>query len=296
MAKKIIACSLSYNADVAMVRESLKEFRSQVDHIVICDNGSAPEIRQGLKGLETEFPGFISFVWNEKNLGNAGGLNREIQAAMDAGAYWIMPIDDNSRPTPNMTNELLAAYEALSESDKARVGMVKPNYTTEKGLAYKETKPFIAVSGFSSGELVKADVYQKIGLYQEDLFIDFVDSEFSHRAFRKGILSLIVPDTILRHQRGHPTVRKFLWMTASVPNYPPSRYYYIARNGAYLYLRNFNEYFLHSVHRLSKFWIFVVPRYLIKAVLFEDRKMKKISMVLRGTWDGLRGKLGKLQE
>lgn len=293
---KVIASILSWNSDVPTVRRSLTIFRSEVDHVIICDNGSRSEVQAGLKELGKEFGDFVSFVWNGENLGNAAGLNRGVSRAMELGADWIMPIDDNSVPTPGMTRLLLEAYGSLSPTDQERVGMVKPNHTTAKGLAFKQGPPFIMMGGFSSGEIVKADVYRKVGLYLEGLFIDAVDSEFAHRAYRKGITSLIVPDAILEHKLGHPVIRKFLWMTAAVPNYPPSRYYYISRNNAYLYLRNFNEYFIHGENKAAKFWAFIVPRYLIKAVLFEDHKAEKVRIVLRGTWDGLRGKLGKLQQ
>jgi rhamnosyltransferase len=296
MAQEIVASILSWNPDVGTVRRSLTGLKRQVDHVVICDNNSRPELKKELEDLGREFSGFITFVWNKENVGNAGGLNCGVKAALDENAYWVMPIDDDSVPYPNMVATMLAAYNMLSPNEQDGVGRVAPNYTTAKGLAFPENgDPFISDGAISSGEIVKAELYKKIGLYQEDLFVDCVDSEFSHRAFRAGARSLIVPKAVLFHQAGEPIIRKFLWITAAVPNYPPSRYYYIARNNAYLYIRHFNEYFLHGANKSSKIWVFLIPRYLIKAILFEDRKAAKIRMVMRGTWDGLRGKLGKLK-
>jgi rhamnosyltransferase len=294
MTKKIVASILSWNPDVEVVRESLKMLRPQVDHVIICDNGSQPELQEGLKKLGKEFEGFITFIWNGENLGNAGGLNVGVQAALDAGADWVMPIDDDSVASPDMVAKMLKAYDVLSPEDQKRVGRVMPNYTTVKGMMF-EGKPFITDGALSSGEIVKAEVYEKIGLYKEELFIDFVDSEFSHRAHRAGIESLIVPDAILHHTLGNPMLRKFLWMTAAVTNYSPSRYYYISRNGAYLFTRYFDDFFIKSNSKISAVWLFIIPRYFIKAILFEDQKLEKTRMVIKGTWDGLRGKLGKLK-
>jgi rhamnosyltransferase len=294
MAQKIVASILSWNPDIEVLRRSLKALRPQVNHVIICDNGSSPELQDELKKLGKEFEGFITFVWNGKNLGNAGGLNVGVQAALDTGAAWVMPIDDDSVASQDMVAKMLEAYNALSPEDQKRVGRVMPNYTTVKGMMF-EGKPFITDGALSSGEIVKAEVYQKIGFYKEELFIDFVDSEFSHRAYRARIYSLIVPAAILYHTLGEPSLRKFLWLTAAVTNYPPYRYYYISRNGVYLYTRYFDDFFIKSNSKMSAVWLFIIPRYFIKAMLFEDQKMEKVRMVLKGTWDGLRGNMGKLQ-
>lgn len=292
--QKVIVSILSWNPDVQTIRRSLSIFKNHADHVVITDNGSELEVRSELKKIESEFKDFVTFIWNEKNLGNASGLNCGVQEAIREGAYWIMPIDDDSVPTDAMIPTMLEAYRRLSASEQALVGRIGPNYTTAKGLAFPSSEPYITDGAISSGELIKADVYAKIGSYQDNLFVDLVDSEFSHRAFRNNIKALIVPAAILNHHAGDPVLKKFLWITAAVPNYPPSRYYYISRNAAYLYIRNFGEYTLKGANKLSKIWLFLIPRYLIKAVLFEDKKVEKIGMVLRGTVDGLRGKLGKL--
>ncbi|END16895.1 putative rhamnosyltransferase domain protein, partial [Escherichia coli P0301867.8] len=38
----------------------------------------------------------------------------------------------------------------------------------------------------SSGSLTKVDVFKKIGLFDEDLFIDYVDYEWGWRALEKN--------------------------------------------------------------------------------------------------------------
>jgi rhamnosyltransferase len=294
---KLIAVIVSWNPEVETMRKTLHALHEQrADGAIISDNDSRPEIKEGLKILGEEFPGFVSFSWNNANLGMGGGLNRGVEKALADGAAWIITLEGDNTPEPGMIKTMFDAYDALPEEQKKIVATISPNYTGVRGMAFPDAPAHLTKDGaITSGEIVKADVYKKVGLYNEELFIDYVDGEFCWRIARNGMKTLRVPRAILKHRLGHPVRRRFLWKIAVIPNYPPYRYYYMARNSVYLFIRNFRTNILDNNHWYDFVWAFIIPRYIIKAILFEDQKWKKVRMVFRGLGDGFRGKMGILK-
>jgi len=59
--EKILGVITSTNPDPQTVRETLKVLRPNIVGVVISDNNSRPEIKQGLMALAKEFPGFVTF-------------------------------------------------------------------------------------------------------------------------------------------------------------------------------------------------------------------------------------------
>ena len=280
---------VSWNPDIETLRATFMAMRDQgVEAIFVNDNNSKSEIKEALKELADAFPGFVTITWNKENGGMGLGLNPGVRAAMERGAEWVMTIEDDNAPEPGMIKSMFDAYDALSPGDRVRVGTIAPNLSSPRGLAFPPGPAYLTEDGaITSGEIVKTDVYRKIGLYNELLFIDYVDGEFCCRVYQAGFVTLRVPNALLKHRLGHPTTKRFLWKTALVPNYPPLRYYFMARNSIWLYLWNFRIYILHNNHWYDSFWALIIPRYLIKVVLFEDHKSEKIRMAFRGATDGL---------
>lgn len=295
--RKLFAVIVSWNPDLGTMRTMLAALKTEgLDAVIISDNRSKPEVQKDLRTLAAEFPGFVSIVWNEANLGMGGGLNRGVTEALKRGANWIMTLEGDNYPQPGMVAKMFAAYDALSDADKALVAKIAPNLTTQFGLAFSDKEANLNDNGaITSGEIVKASTYPIVGMYDEDLFIDHVDSEFSLRVYQHGLKTFLVPSAILNHHLGHPSKRRFLWKIAYVTNYAPYRYYYISRNLAYLHIRKFRSHILHNNHWYNVIWA-IIPRYLIKAVLYENRKWEKVRMAARGFFDGVRGRMGKLPD
>ena len=291
---KIIAVIIAFNSDLERIRLTLNSLQEQTDGAIVVDNSPKPEIRGALKALEAEYKSFFTYIGNIENMGIGAALNVGAREAVRQGATWVMTIEDDNTPEPGMVKTMFNAYAALSPEDQKKVGSIAPNYTTLSGLAFPDGEPRLTEDGaITSAEVVKASAYPIIGWYDENLFIDFVDGEFSCRMWQHGFRNLLVPRAILKHRMGFPTVRHFPLKTVRVPNYPPFRYYFMTRNAWYLYVRNFKTYILNNNHWRDALWSVLIPRYLIKVVLFEQNKGKKLRMAWRGWNDGIRGKMDR---
>jgi rhamnosyltransferase len=89
----------------------------------------------------------------------------------------------------------------------------------------------------TSGSLVRSSTFDRIGYFNEDYFIDCVDSEFNARIRESGLRSIAAPGCNLDHSLGHARPMTILgWHAHIGPKklyiyyHSPFRVYYITRN------------------------------------------------------------------
>ena len=156
----------------------------------------------------------------------------------------------------------------------------------EKGSVYRERKTLI-----TSGTLAPLSLFQNIGLFREDYFIDSVDHEFSLRARAHGYRLLISCRPLMQHSIGagvgHTSqLRQFLSF-----NHSPARKYFIARNT----VATATAYFLQEpAWALRQGWRLVSD--LASILLFEREKRKKAKAFLVGVMHGIAGKMGPIEK
>lgn len=287
MKDRICAIIVTWNTDREL-EQGLAALSPQIGEIVIVDNGSDYEHIFILEELSKKFT--LTILRNPENLGIAAALNRGVKYALEKGYAWVLTLDDDSEPAQDMVQKMLEAYYSLEKAKKDKTAIIAPNYTILKGLVYSGDSPRFITTAITSGQLVKTSVFSKAGLYKEDLFIDGVDHEFCLRLLKRGFKTLLVPGAVLKQRFGpKPAMYNLLGKKIMVANHRPERYYYIYRNSLYIY----------------KNYLFTSPKYIIKnalsniylfwkILLFEQEKLKKFLMILRGCADGIRGKYGSI--
>jgi rhamnosyltransferase len=80
----------------------------------------------------------------------------------------------------------------------------------------------------ASGMLIINSSLEKIGLMDEKLFIDYVDTEWCLRSKSLGYSFFMIPDAKLEHEIGDTNIKFFCYR---VPVHSPWRRYYRVRNG-----------------------------------------------------------------
>jgi rhamnosyltransferase len=140
--------------------------------------------------------------------------------------------------------------------------------------------------------LIALSAIDDIGLMDEGLFIDHVDTEWFLRAKSKGYQAFGVCGAVMQHGLGEQTHQVSL-LTArgrgrqrNVPQHKPFRYYYIFRNSILLYKRNY----------ASGLWKWNdSQRLLMIAVMFgvfKAPRWKNLKMMYKGLIDGAKGVSG----
>ena len=189
---------------------------------IVCDNASSTP---GLADLETEFPS-ARFIRNGTNLGFAAGCNIGIAASMEAGAAYIVLLNNDTIVSPGFAEPLIRALKDdpaagiaggtvlhWDESPTNRIWYAGGRFSKLRGesvrLGYGD--PFtpgdgqaVVETGFVSGccAAIPSRVLRDVGWLDEDFFFGTEDLEFTWRLERKGWRSLYVPGSIIWHRSG----------------------------------------------------------------------------------------------
>lgn len=294
--KHVCAVVITRNPD-ASLPERLKDFSDQVFKILVVDNGSANFSKTVLQEMSK-----LDVIQNLENRGVAAALNQGIMKAIDLGYEWVLTLDQDSQPEPNMVANMMGALEAQeSHGDFAIIapriadlgGQREARFLVKgSGVLYRRVRcaddDLIDVTTvITSGALINTSAFQSIGNFREDLFIDYVDSEFCLRANLKGFRILVACQAKLLHQFGERKRVTRGPFTLFPSFHTPERWYTISRNRIPMiktYALKVPHWFLYEL--TAAFYI------TLRMLLTEDRKAAKLWAVLRGTWDGLRGRLG----
>jgi rhamnosyltransferase len=265
----------------------------EVAQVVVVDNGSSDFCVKQLR--ETACTTNAHLILNSSNLGIARGLNIGAQWALEQGYAWLLTLDQDTKILPGMIHVHEGAFRR--DPFPERLAVIGSSYTNKFGtkLGTKEIVGFDELAGRSttsvltSGSLVSLTVFQTIGGFREDFFIDCVDHEYCLRARARGFHIKMTHKPVMEHEIGHIGEHRLLWRKVATSNHPPSRQYFKARNSLILA----REYI-----RTDAGWIFWYLLLWVKSVvlvcLFEKQRLPKMKSIIRGCLDGLLGRTSVL--
>ena len=273
----------------------------QVGRVIIVDNGSDIATVRVLEDLTRESDGKTELIRNRSNLGVGAALNQGCRHAVSLGFDWVLLMDQDSVAAPAMVASLLNAWE--THPDREKVSIMAPRYEAGEGVEaryysfrglwpkHRNFGPGIEylepTEAITSGSLVRTDTFGRIGYFSEELFIDFVDTEFCLRLAGAGFRIVVPRNAFLQHSLGKASIINILGRTLLTLNHPPMRRYYISRNRLHLmktYFSRFPSFFLFHLREA-----FID---LVRVILFEEDRWEKTKYSLRGIRDGICGRLG----
>ena len=302
--QQVCAIVVTHNPDLAGVAALLERIILQVGGVIITDNGSCADLREQLEAVARKHEG-VEVVALDSNRGLASGQNIGIRAALERSFRFVLVLDQDSLPAPDMVHRLVAAFGELS-AQGSRLAAVGPRYLQRHSGAGSYFVQF-GLLGFrriycsdaagrvradfliSSGCLLSSDALRDVGLMMEDLFIDHVDTEWFLRAASRNWTMYGVCDAMMEHALGDAAIRVWFGRWRHVAKHSPLRHYYAFRNSAYLYT--------HSAYPWR--WKLADAGRLTGLLLVfgtcSDEKIAHIRMMLAGIRDGLRGRLGRFE-
>lgn len=280
------------------ILSGLEYLVSEVSHVVVVDNGSDQATEACLVEAEARLPGKITVLLNGRNLGLSKAQNLGIRIALERGFEWVLLLDDDSTPGPEMVARMMHHYTGLNEEGKQRMGILYPNIV-DKNIS-KKTPFLIEENGIirlvicpdngivypiivmASGSLIKTETLRAIGLMDESFFIDQIDVDFSLRIINSGLRITVVGDALLYHSLGERRECTFCGIRITPTNHSAFRCYHIYRNRLIIwkrYIRSNLNFVLFDI--VSSFY------HLFKIIAFEDQKLEKIKNMVLGSLEGL---------
>jgi len=295
----ICAVVITHNPDEKF-SELLNSLHSQVAQIIIVDNGTQVSSKAVFEGVEQQ-PG-ISMIENSENLGVATALNQGLNEAREQGFEWMVTFDQDSQPELDFVEQLVSVLKICKEQNN--VAIIAPQIIDAKlqkqalflrrrlGFIYervrcKDTRLEDVTYVITSGAMVNTRIGEDIGGFRADFFIDYVDTEFCLRANLQGYRILVACEAKLHHHFGDR--KHFRW--GPIDFFPsfhsPERWYTMSRNRIPMML----TYGLKFPHWLT-YDIVATVYILVRMLLTENQRGAKFLQFIRGTWDGLCGRMG----
>ena len=294
------------------------------------EKGGNPEKEEKLKdkipeGVTTKYP--LVFIQTGDNLGFAGGNNVGIRYALaknDFEYVWLLNNDTvieksalsemvkvaQRRKNIGIVGSKLLRYDKpdtlqtlcgtsrITWLNAGRAGYIHPNEkdSPEFDVDFRIDGGYIV----GASMLIRKEVFNEVGLFDEKFFMWAEETDFCLRTFKKGWELYCAGKSKVWHKEGASTgkgnQKEFLKRKSIRPTL--SRFVITG----YLDIRN-HIYFVNK--HWGKFYMLMyilgpnaqyLARRILGIVLYDDDKLKRIKLLIRGLMDGINKRMGKPKE
>lgn len=287
---KTAACVVLYNPSIEVL-ENIATYANKVDKFIVIDNSDIQQ-REIIEDLKTTYPDLI-YINNHANLGIATALNIACDSAIAQNSDWILTMDQDSKFI-NFQDYVHCLHSLDQQSDIAllapKTGRFSPEEIGKNAQDCTFEEQFIVIT---SGNFLNLHLFNSIGRFDDNLFIDVVDYDYCAKVKLAGCKTLLFKNILLEHQLGVLHKRKNV-LTGKIKyktEHNPQRAYYIARN--YLYLARKYHKSLPQEFGIFKVINIVFIHDITKILLYEDQKLQKITAKFLGAYHFMIGKYGK---
>ena len=204
----------------------VKDFNLNV--VVVDNNSKIPFVHKD------NFSNFkLEIIKSDKNLGFSGGQNLGIKYSLENGADYVVVLNNDVFVDKNLILNLLQTF-----SEKKDCGLVSPKIYFAKGYEFHKDRyrekdlgkviwygggkmdmqniigshigvdevdqgqfDKLTITDFTSGccVMIKKEVFEKVGFFDEKYFLYYEDNDLSVRAGRKGYSSYYQPKAFMWH-------------------------------------------------------------------------------------------------
>lgn len=288
MNNTVYAVIVSHYPNKAQLYNLVETLTAHVDGVVIIDNGTP--------FLDITNATLIPL---HENKGVAYAQNVGIRWAMERNADYVILFDQDSLPDEFMVSRLTLSCKTL-ENTGQKVAAVGPCYMD---CRFPNAHPFVQIKGvhltrikpvghdivpvdhlISSGCLMPATTINAIGMMREDLFIDYIDMEWSLRARSAGYLSYGVFSAHMQHGLGDEPIELF---SRKIPNHNALRHYYQFRNCVWLCKQDWVPWRWKIAAGIRQFILYFIFS------IYSHPRLSHATMMIRGLFHGLSGTLGR---
>lgn len=284
----------AYSPPDALV-EAVRLLGRQLDHIVVVDDGS-PAASAPVFARLTELGATV--VHQGSNQGIAAALNAGIRTAAEMWSpHFFLTLDQDS-----LINDRYVELARRTYADATAAGLdvaliCAASYSGHAVRTVPSQDGFLhAFDPMQSGFLIPSSTFDRIGTFDEGLFIDGVDSEFTMRARTAKLAVIVGSGCDIEHDLGQRRPGTLLGrpvhigtMALSYNYHSPGRVYYICRNGTILTRR----YALKAPQWVARRLVEELKAHLLRFA-FSPGRIALLRAAAYGFLDGAKGVSGRI--
>ena len=218
-----------YHPDIEQLSDNIQTYLNGLKQLYVYDNSESktPGLEEALLKINPS----IQYHYFNSNEGIAKRLNQAMDQAALNQYDFLLTMDQDSSFKDGDFDKYKLSIQSSGDSNVAQFGVnCQPDFTLPKD------EPEAALTLITSGSVLNLSLTKHIGPFNEVLFIDFVDAEFSYRVIQNGYTNLMFSNIVLNHAlgtlvegRGLGNFKKSMRII-----HAPTRVFYIVRNGLYL--------------------------------------------------------------
>ena len=278
MSENILTCCciVLFNPDIERLNENIEAIHNQVERVYLINNGSRniDDVKKIIIKYEN-----VEIIDLKKNRGIATALNKGCQIAKKYGFSWILTLDQDSICDSLLVNKYIQClhnYEDIGQLTCYIKDRNASNIQDEASL-----KECVVDWCITSGSFINIEIWEKIGGFDEVLFIDGVDKDYGLALKKNGYKTLKIGYIGLLHEIGKISrCIKIFGKEHPIYNHSSFRKYYICRNNIYL-ARKYKDISLGKELLKTLCRIFLV-------LFYEDQKIEKFVKSIQGVIDGFK--------
>ena len=226
---KLAGVVILYHPDLSKTIENIATYTSQLNKLYLFDNSVQPSMDVSKDLAHLKIP--IEYITTGTNEGIAKRLNEASHKARQESYDFLLTMDQDSSFKPGDFEKYKSLIQSSNNSNVAQYGVNhQPDFTPAKDL------PEEALALITSGSILNLSLTDKVGVFNEYFFIDFVDTEFSYRVIQNGYINLMFSNIVLNHSLGTLIEGRSLVSLKKSKRiiHSPIRVFYVIRNGLYL--------------------------------------------------------------
>lgn len=255
--------------------------------LYVIDNSPNEDALNEAKRLSNEFNIPSEFIYNNANLGVAKGNNQGIELSMENNCDYVLLLNNDIEFSEDTICKMLEYAENNNEKiivpkiyyyGTNKLWMAGGDIIESKGSNIHRGEGEEDIGQYSNIEyigyaptcfmLINTEVFEKIGLMDEDYFVYWDDTDFVYRSMKKYKI-LYYPDTTVYHKVSFSTGGDESSFSV----------YYMVRNRILFIFKNYSSF--NRVKLIST----IVFKNIVKLFLIKTRQKKAL---LKGTIEGLK--------
>jgi GT2 family glycosyltransferase len=285
----VVILTWNHLEDTLACLETVQRLTYPCYRLLVVDNASTDGTPAA---IAARFPA-VEVIVNAANLGYAAGNNVGLQRALEAGADYVLLLNNDTLAAPDMLDELVAAALADPQAGLLSPKMYYADHPDRLWYAGARLQPLTLaavhthrgesdIAGlqtpqavdyvFGCAMLIQRAVLEEVGLFDPGYFMYYEDADFCLHVRAAGYRLLYVPRARLWHRVAASTQeQRLLW------------FYYRAQSRGRLLRQHTNgagRLFAYIYHTLSALWT------TLKALAQGNSAI--IGPYWRGWWEGMR--------
>lgn len=268
-----VAGIVLYNPEIPLIKQNINTLLNQNFSVLLVDNGSR-KIEE-IKKLEREN---VTLIINDKNKGIGVALNQICTYAYRKNTKWALTLDQDSIVPDNILSEYVLRINRKNIAIICPT-IIEKNLNKEICIQKSKTENYVEKC-ITSASFINISIWKETSGFDEKLFIDYVDFDYSCKVRRLGYKILKVTSVQLIHSLGESELRRFLFWHIRVSNHSAERKYFISRN-IIIYCKKYRKLKIFILETLR------LVKVVLVTILYENDKKHKILSIIKGIRDGI---------